>query len=146
VTIAAPAAIAVAGTFVAAATDVRTGLIPDPLTLATVTLALAAAAGTGTIPAAIGGGLAAGGALLALHLCTRRRGLGLGDVKLGVAIGVGLGASAALEALGVAFVAGALGGVGLLVARRAHRRSALPFAPFLALGTAIAAVAGSAAR
>ena len=76
--LAVPAAIVVAGTFVAAVIDVRTGLIPDPLTLTTVVLALAAAAVVGTVPAALGGGLVAGGALLALHLCTRRRGLGLG--------------------------------------------------------------------
>jgi leader peptidase (prepilin peptidase)/N-methyltransferase len=146
VSLAVPAAIVVAGTFTAAAIDVRTGLIPDPLTLVTVVLALAAAAAAGSASAALGGGLVAGGALLALHLCTRRRGLGLGDVKLGVAIGIGLGAPAALEALGVAFVAGALGGIGLLVARRAHRRTALPFAPFLAFGTVVAAVAGNVAR
>ncbi|HTW83424.1 MAG TPA: A24 family peptidase [Candidatus Sulfotelmatobacter sp.] len=136
---AAPAT-AIAGTLIAAAIDLRTGLIPDPISGTTALVALAAAALNGTLPTALAGSVAAGGALWLLHAATGGRGLGLGDVKLGAAIGAALGPAAAFVALGAAFTFGALAGIALLLARRATRRSALPFAPFLALGTLAGAV------
>ena len=88
----APSALAaLAGTLVAACVDVRTGLIPDTLTRTTALAALGCAIANGAVPLACGGAYAVGGALLALHLLTRGRGLGLGDVKLGTAIGIGFG-------------------------------------------------------
>ena len=126
---------ALAGTLVAAVVDARTGYIPDALTRTTAFAALALAASSGNAVHACGGAFAVGGALLALHLLTRGRGLGLGDVKLGTAIGVGFGPSAGLFALGAAFVAGGAYAAWLLATRRARRGDAIRFGPFLAAGT-----------
>lgn len=84
------------------------------------------------------GALIGAGILAALVLLTRGRGMGIGDIKLAGLIGASLGGSAALLALGSAFVVGAGVGLGLLAAGRAHLKSAIPFGPFLALGWLIA--------
>ncbi|MDB5072721.1 MAG: peptidase prepilin type [Candidatus Eremiobacteraeota bacterium] len=135
-----PAITALAGTLAAATVDARTGYIPDGLTRATALAALTFTAFCGTAVHACGGAFAVGGSLLALHLLTRGRGLGLGDVKLGTAIGVGFGASAGLIALGAAFVAGGVYASFLLATRRARRGDAIRFGPFLAVGTVVAMV------
>lgn len=135
-----PALAALCGACAAAVFDVRTGFIPNPLTGTTVLVVLALAAANGTAPAACTGACAVTAALLALHLLSRRRGLGLGDVKLGAAIGAGLGVTAGFVALGVAFVAGAAYAAWLLATRRARRGDAIPFGPFLAAGTLTAAI------
>ena len=134
-----PALAALCGAGAAAVIDGRTGLIPDPLTRATTLLAIGLAAAGGTATVACTGACAVGGALLGLHVLTRGRGLGLGDVKLGTAIGAGLGAAAGIVALGVAFLAGGAYGAWLLARGRARRRDAIPFGPFLAVGTLTAA-------
>ena len=123
---------------VAAVTDVRSGAIFDALTLALGVTTLITALANGTAPAALTGALAGGGSLLALYLVTQRRGIGLGDVKLGAGIGAGLGAGLGLIALGGAFVAGGAYGAWLLATRRARRDSAIRFGPFVAAGTYVA--------
>ena len=136
-----PAAIAAtAGTFVAAAIDARTGLIPDAVSRGTALVALVLAAASGFSAAAFAGAAAVGGMLLLLHLLTGGRGLGLGDVKLGIAIGVGLGTPLGVFALGAAFIAGGAYAIWLLATKRARRSDAVRFGPFLAAGT-LAAVA-----
>ena len=135
-----PALTALAGTLVAAIIDVRTGLIPDMLTRTTAFAALGCTIANGIVPIACGGAYACGGALLALHLLTRGRGIGLGDVKLGTAIGIGFGPVAGLVALGAAFVLGGAYASWLLVTRRARRGDAIRFGPFLAAGTLLAAL------
>jgi leader peptidase (prepilin peptidase) / N-methyltransferase len=137
--IAASALTALGGSFVAAAIDARTGLIPDGITRTTALAALICAAANGAAPVACGGAYAVGGTLLALHLLTRGRGLGLGDVKLGTAIGAGFGPGAGIAALGAAFVLGGAYASWLLLTRRARRRDAIRFGPFLAAGTAAVA-------
>ena len=129
------------GTLIAAAIDARTGRIPDLVSLTTTAVVLVASALDDALGVALAGATCAGGALLLLYAATRGRGLGLGDVKLAVAIGAALGAAGGLLALGVAFVAGAAYGVALLVLGRAERQTAVPFAPFLALGTALVTAA-----
>ena len=143
--IAPSALVALIGTLVAAVVDARTGLIPDLLTRTTAVAALACAFANGVAPLACGGAYAVGGALLALHLLTRGRGLGLGDVKLGTAIGAGFGPAAGLIALGAAFVLGGAYASWLLLTRRAQRGDAVRFGPFLAAGTLAAALIPSGA-
>jgi leader peptidase (prepilin peptidase)/N-methyltransferase len=86
------------------------------------------------------GAVAVGGSLLLLYAITRGRGLGLGDVKLAAVIGIGFGPAVGLAALGVAFVAGGIYASWLLATKRADRRDPLPFGPFLAAGTVVAAL------
>ena len=135
-----PALAACCGTLVAGAVDARTGFIPDRIVIVTASLALAVAFSAGHEAGAVAGAALCGGALLALHLFTRGRGLGLGDVKLAAAIGCGLGPAAGAGALGIAFVAGGAYGVFLLATGRAAPRSEVRFGPFLAAGTLIAAL------
>ncbi len=130
---------ALSGTVLAAVIDARTGLIPDALTRATAFAALGCAAANGAAPLACGGAYAVGGSLLVLHLLTRGRGLGLGDVKLGTAIGTGFGPGAGLVALGAAFVLGGAFASWLLLTGRARRGDTIRFGPFLAAGTVAAA-------
>jgi leader peptidase (prepilin peptidase)/N-methyltransferase len=83
-----------------------------------------------------------------LWLVTGGRGMGFGDVKLAPILGATLGwvgVSSAAVGLLVAFATGAIVGVCLMAARRAGRRSALPFGPFLIIGSAVGLVVGEAA-
>jgi prepilin signal peptidase PulO-like enzyme (type II secretory pathway) len=132
-------AIAIAGSSAAAIVDARTGLIPDRLSGCAAGGTLVVAGLTGTLAPAAAGAAAVAGSLLLLFVATRGRGLGFGDVKLGVTIGAGCGAATGMLALGAAFVCGALYAVALLVSGRARPQDAIPFAPFLAAGTLAAA-------
>ena len=60
-------------------------------------------------------------------------GMGEGDVKLAAVLGLWLGAEKGLACLLLAFVVGALVGLGALVLKGQGRNSQLPFGPFLAL-------------
>ncbi len=82
-----------------------------------------------------------------LHVLTRGRGMGLGDVKLSPVLGatvgwVGIGASA--SGLFASFLLGGAVAVVLLVAGRARRRQAIAFGPFLIAGAAVGLVLGPA--
>jgi len=74
-------------------------------------------------------------------------GMGFGDVKLVGVLGLVLGYlswSAVLVGAFAGFLLGALVGVVVLASRRGDRKTALPFGPFLIVGTLIAIVAGTA--
>jgi leader peptidase (prepilin peptidase)/N-methyltransferase len=72
-------------------------------------------------------------------------GMGLGDVKLAGVLGLYLGwlgwASLIVGAFG-AFLLGGLFGIGLLVTRKAGRRSSIPFGPWMLLAAWLGAVFG----
>ena len=72
-------------------------------------------------------------------------GMGLGDVKLAGVLGAGL-AWLGWGALAVggfaAFVLGGVFGIGLIVLRRAGRKSRVPFGPWMVLGAAVGVAAG----
>lgn len=92
---------------------------------------------------AVAGAAAAFGVLFLIHLVSPR-GMGFGDVRLALLLGLYLGwVSPAHVGLGLfaAFVFGGVGGVVALALGRS-RRSALPFAPFLAAGTVLAVLVG----
>lgn len=125
----------VAGTAVAAITDMQTGLIYDAAMLPTLLLLFAAGAMHRQLPQCFGGTLAGAAALGSLYVFTRGRGIGLGDVKLGACMGAALGAAAGLTAIGIAFIAGGVAAVTLLASGRAFRKTEMRFAPYLALGT-----------
>jgi leader peptidase (prepilin peptidase) / N-methyltransferase len=121
--------------------DLRSRVIPDRPLIAGLLAALVLSAIS--VPAGIAGRLAcaagAGGFLLAAALI-RPDGMGLGDVKLATVLGVYLGPRV-LEAMLVAFAAGSLAGLVLLVRHGWEARSrTIPFGPFLALG-ALATIA-----
>ena len=123
-------------------TDLRSRLVPDAalVVAAAVAVVVFALAAPTLLPGRVAAASGAGAFLLALALA-RPEGLGLGDVKLGAVLGLYLGRGV-IGALVLAFAAGALWGAGLIAARGWSARSAtIPFAPFLATGAAVAAMA-----
>jgi len=124
--------------------DLRTRLIPDGVLLGglAVGLLVLALSDPGALPGRLLAGAASAGCLTAAWLI-RPEGIGLGDAKLVGVLGVYLG-GAVIWALAVAFAAGSIAGLAL-VARHgwAARRRTIPFAPFLALGAAVAAAAAA---
>lgn len=133
-----PIAIAATGSILAGIVDGRTGRIPNRVTRGTAILALAASAWGSSLAGAALGAVTVGGLLFALYVLTCGNGLGLGDVKLGVAIGAGCGPLDGTLALAAAFVAGGAYGVWLLATRRARPGAEIRFGPFLAAGTVLA--------
>jgi prepilin signal peptidase PulO-like enzyme (type II secretory pathway) len=82
--------------------------------------------------------LGAGGFLLFLHILTKGRGMGIGDVKLAVFMGLLLGWPGVMIAFYTAFISGALVGGTMMVARKLKRNALISFGPFLILGTIVA--------
>ena len=137
--------------------------IPDEVSLPGIVIGLALAMRPGGIGLAnaVAGALLGGGILWAIAWSYERatgvEGMGFGDIKLLAMIGAFLGWQAIPAIMIVASVAGSLAGLGVMVARgigrdgrrvtrrlgarallpfvrRAARRTAIPFGPFLALG------------
>lgn len=85
--------------------------------------------------AALGAGLF----FLLLFLVTQGRGMGFGDVKLAFLMGLILGFPNIIVSLYIAFLTGAIIGCILVIWRRKKIfGTAIPFGPFLAIGTLIA--------
>ncbi|MEV5939114.1 prepilin peptidase [Streptomyces sp. NPDC051994] len=123
--------------------DRRVHRLPDVLTLplagaAAALLGLAALLPehAGSWTTALLGGLALGGGYFVLFLINPA-GMGFGDVKLAVGLGIALGwygwAVLMAGAL-LGLVLGAVYGIGLVVFRRASRKTAFPLGPFLIAG------------
>ena len=85
-------------------------------------------------------GAAAGsfGFLLLLHLITKGKGMGMGDVKLALFMGLFLGFPKVIIAFYAAFIVGAIYGLYKIIFDHAGRKSLICFGPFLILGTLIA--------
>jgi len=73
-----------------------------------------------------------------LYFFTKKKGLGLGDVQIGLLMGLLLGFPNIIVALYLAFLTGALVGIILIIVGRAKLKTAIPFGPFLILATFIA--------
>lgn len=75
---------------------------------------------------------------------SRGKWMGEGDVKLSLGLGVLVGYPNALVFIVSAFLVGGVYGVAALLAKKAKLKTAVPFAPFLAVGAVIALFWGSA--
>jgi len=82
-------------------------------------------------------GFAVGGGLLLIIILVSRGGMGAGDMKLMAMIGLFVGLRGVAVVLLAAFIFGALVGIALMFLGQATRKSALPFAPYLALATVV---------
>ena len=69
--------------------------------------------------------------LLFLHLITKGRGMGLGDVKLAVALGLWLGLEKGLIWLILSFIIGGIVASILLLLKKAKLKTKIAFGPFL---------------
>jgi leader peptidase (prepilin peptidase)/N-methyltransferase len=92
--------------------------------------------------AAIGCGI--GLVLFLLIVVFSRGGMGLGDVKMAALMGLMLGYPSVLVAIFLAIIAGGIIAIVLLVTKKKGRKQAIPFGPFLALGTMLAMIWGNA--
>lgn len=133
--------------------DLDTKRLPNVLTLPSI----AVFAGLLLLPAVADGAwsdylraLLGGLALFAFYFALALvypAGMGMGDVKLAPTLGMALAWFGWGEwAVGafLAFLIGAVVGIGLMVVRRAGRRSAIPFGPFMVAGTFLGILAGPA--
>lgn len=117
--------------------------LPDGLTLplaagAAVLLGLAELlpGDGGSWPSALLGGLVLGAAYFMLFLI-HPNGMGFGDVKLALSLGVVLGWygwTVLFAGAFAGFLLGSLYGLGLMALRRASRKTAIPFGPFMIVG------------
>jgi prepilin signal peptidase PulO-like enzyme (type II secretory pathway) len=82
-------------------------------------------------------GLASSVFFLILHLITRGRGMGLGDVKFAFFMGFFLGWPEILAAFYIAFLTGAVAGVILILMNKKKFGQHLAFGPFLVLATIV---------
>ncbi len=80
---------------------------------------------------------AAVGFLYGLWLLTKKKGIGFGDVKLMMPLGLLLGWPETIVSLFLAFVAGGVVGLALLLLGRKKLKQPVPFGPFL-IGSAVA--------
>lgn len=78
--------------------------------------------------------LVIGGFFLLLILVTRGRGMGGGDLKLGVLIGLYFGYPNAISAIILSFVLGSVAAILLVLSGRKKFGQTIPFGPFLSLG------------
>ncbi|MER7749305.1 A24 family peptidase [Streptomyces bacillaris] len=126
-----------------ATVDRRVHRLPDPLTLPLAAAAVLLLGGAALLPGHAGswtsgllGGAVLGGFYLLLFLINPN-GMGFGDVKLALALGVVLGwyGWEVLFLGGFAgFLFGAAYGLGLVLLRRAGRKTGIPFGPFMIAG------------
>lgn len=89
---------------------------------------------------ALAAALVWGGAFLLVRLIAPPA-LGMGDVKLAVVLGLYtgfLGWETVLGAVVLSFLLGGIASAALLISRRGNARTAVPFGPFLLVGTAVA--------
>ncbi len=82
-------------------------------------------------------GFFTGGGLLLIIILVSRGGMGAGDMKLMAMIGLYVGLRGVALVLLAAFILGALAGIAMMLLGRATRKSALPFAPYLAMATLV---------
>jgi leader peptidase (prepilin peptidase)/N-methyltransferase len=147
-----PAYLVVAALGVAAAyVDLREHRLPDPLTssaLAAAGLLLAVAAAVDGDWSAYARAWIVAAVMFAAYLglaMLRPADLGLGDVKLAAVVGLvtgWLGWGIAVVGAFLGFLLGGLAGVALVLARRAGRRTAIPFGPFMLAGALVAVAQG----
>jgi prepilin signal peptidase PulO-like enzyme (type II secretory pathway) len=80
--------------------------------------------------------------LLLIHLITKGRGMGLGDVKFAVLGGLIVGLKLSLIWLFLAFLTGAVIGIILILGKKAGFKSQIAFGPFLAIAIPLSLIFG----
>jgi leader peptidase (prepilin peptidase)/N-methyltransferase len=76
------------------------------------------------------------------HMLSKGRWIGFGDVKLGLLLGLAVGFAGSLVLLFIAYLLGAITGLGLIAAGRKHLSSRLPFGTFLSVSAIITLLYG----
>lgn len=119
-------------------TDYFSGIIPDYVLIALFCFTLMELWLTqAPWPEHIYSSIAAGLFFLALYFLTKKRGMGLGDVKYAFVMGLLLGFPSIIVGLYLAFLTGALLAIILVVTAKKTWKAAIPFGPFLVIATYI---------
>lgn len=115
------------------AVDLEEQILPDTLTLilGVVSLLLAASLPSSLFIERLFAGFIIFSGFLVVHLATRGRGMGFGDVKLVFVLGILLGLFPSLTFLNMAFITGAVTGLLLIALRKAKFGKEIAFGPFL---------------
>lgn len=87
-------------------------------------------------------GFALGGGIILLIVILSRGGMGGGDIKLFATVGMFLGLKLTALAMLLAFILGSIAGLILIIFKLKKMKDAIPFGPFIALGSAIAMFVG----
>jgi leader peptidase (prepilin peptidase)/N-methyltransferase len=124
---------------IAAEADARRGLLFDAITLPTAVLSAAIGVCFGDPARTVAGVAMLVGIFGIAYVVSRRRGIGLGDVKAMFAIGAAFGP---LESLLTVLVASITGIAGAALAGRLQRGSAIRFGPHLAAGSTLTLLFG----
>lgn len=113
--------------------DARSMMLPDIyiLMLAGMSIVIAYLTGSTADQMALGA-LVGSGAIYAIWLATAGEGIGFGDVKLMIPLGMLFGLRGSITLLFLAFFIGGMVGIVLLAMKKAGRKTAIPFGPFLA--------------
>lgn len=111
--------------------DLKHFIIPDKVIY--LAIAIAGVFNFFAWPAALGAAAFFGTIVLA----SRGRWMGVGDIKLAFLMGLILGFPNILAALFLAFLIGAIIGIGLMISGKKTLKSEVPFGPFLVTGTMI---------
>jgi prepilin signal peptidase PulO-like enzyme (type II secretory pathway) len=112
--------------------DLEHQIIPDSFVFTGIVIALMYFFIKGTFPISnFLVGLTASVFLLLIHLITKGRGMGLGDVKFAVFGGFLVGSRLFLIWLFLAFLTGAVTGIILILGKKAGMKSHIAFGPFL---------------
>lgn len=124
--------------------DLEHRYIPDSLvfSLLLLTVGLMLATSVEAIFQYLAAGAAAGVFLLALHLVTLGRGMGLGDVKLALALGTILGFPLVVVWMLGSLILGSVVGLVLIALGRAKFKQEIAFGPFLVVGFFLSLVLG----
>jgi len=91
-----------------------------------------------TVKSLLLGMVIGGGFFLFQYLISSGRWIGGGDIRMGIMMGAWLGWQNTIVALFIAYILGALVGVGLLWSKKANGKTEIPFGTFLAVGTFVA--------
>lgn len=125
--------------------DLKYYLIPDVLVIPGIILAVLFSLVNlkNTFGHALVGAVICGGTFLILTLLSKEAWMGWGDVKLGIFIGFLMGWPTAIVGLFLSFVLGAIVSVALIILHKKKMKSAVPFGPFLVVGTLIVLLWGN---
>jgi prepilin signal peptidase PulO-like enzyme (type II secretory pathway) len=116
--------------------DILHQIVPDELVYAGIILNLGFLLITDgqMIYASLLAGFVAASFLLLIHLITKGKGMGLGDVKLAIFLGMFLGLTKIIPWLYLSFLTGAIVGIILILGKKARFGKPIAFGPFLILG------------
>lgn len=125
-------------------TDLEYQIIPDSLVFLSLSLIFifTIVFSANTLFTSLISGFFASCFLLLIHLITKGKGMGLGDVKFAIVGGMFIGIKLMPIWLLLSFLTGALGGIILMILGRAKMKTEIAFGPFLIIGLLLSLVFG----